>query len=209
MHVFQVRATDAAGNPDATPTTAKWTVDTTPPNTIIVSRPSGFVNPNTATFTFIATHTTPAGNIFECRLDHQEFAPCVSPKTYTSLREGSHTFEVQGTDSVGNTDPTPTIARWSVGVPGPNTLIDLRPSGRNDDRSVSFTFHATENGSVLTDATFECRLDAAPFAACTAPKAYTGIPDGDHIFQVRATDAAGLTDTTPTTARWRIGTFVD
>jgi len=47
-----------------------------------------------------------AGASFECRLDSSQeadFQPCGSPKSYGSLTDGSHTFEVRATDSAGNT----------------------------------------------------------------------------------------------------------
>src|SRR6185437_10019078 len=63
----------------------------------------------------------------------------------------------------------------------------------------SFTFTASESGS-----TFECKLDAAAWATCTSPKAYSGLATGSHTFSVRATDAAGNTDSTPATQTWTI-----
>jgi hypothetical protein len=209
MHIFQTRATDAAGNGDPTPTTAKWTIDTTSPVTVILSRPDGYANPDTATFTFVAKHSTATGNTFECKLDGKDFAPCVSPVNYTFLKAGPHTFQVRATDSVGNKDLTPTTARWSVGDPGPNTIIDLRPPHRTDEKTATFTFHATENGKILTDATFECMHFFSAFTPCTSPITISGLGDGEKLFFVRATDAAGLTDTTPTKAIWRIGFFAD
>jgi hypothetical protein len=102
-HTFQVRATDAAGNTDATPASLTWTVDTMAPHTTIHSGPSGPTNDVTPTFTF----SSEAGATFECSLDGAPFSPCTSPKTYTNLPDGHHTFDVTATDRAGNVEPPP------------------------------------------------------------------------------------------------------
>ena len=53
---------------------------------------------------------------FECSLDGDAFASCSSPKSYTGLSEGSHTFSVKATDAAGNTDATPASRSWTVGT---------------------------------------------------------------------------------------------
>jgi hypothetical protein len=40
-------------------------------------------------------------------------------------------------------------------------------------------------------------MDAAAFAACATPKAYSGLANGSHAFRVRAIDRAGNIDGTP------------
>jgi hypothetical protein len=64
--------------------------------------------------------------------------------------------------------------------------------------SASFAFAASEA------ATFECSLDAAEFAACSSPVSYTALADGGHTFAVRATDAAGNVDPTPSSRSWTV-----
>jgi Bacterial Ig domain len=44
---------------------------------------------------------------FECRLDNEPFAPCVSPVNYRGLPEGTHRFEVRAVDSSGTVDSFP------------------------------------------------------------------------------------------------------
>ena len=102
-HTFQVRATDATSNTDATPAFRTWTVDTTAPHTTIHSGPSGPTNEDTATFTF----SSEAGATFECSLDGAAFSACTSPKSYTNLPDGHHTFDVTATDRAGNVEPPP------------------------------------------------------------------------------------------------------
>jgi hypothetical protein len=110
-HTFQVRATDALGNLDATPAAYTWTVDTSAPNTTINSGPSGTVTSTTATFTFSSSQT-PA--TFECQLDSAAYAPCTSPKTYTGVPTGNRTFRVRAIDAAGNVDASPATRSWRI-----------------------------------------------------------------------------------------------
>jgi len=87
------------------------TTDTAPPETTIDSGPSGTVGSTTATFSFSSDET---GSTFQCSLDDATFESCTSPKEYTGLSEGSHTFSVRATDPAGNTDPTPDSTTWTV-----------------------------------------------------------------------------------------------
>ena len=91
-HTFEVRATDAAGNTDATPASYTWTVnpgDTTPPDTVITQQPPLTTTETTATFRF---NSTEAGSTFAVQARHGQLrgrAP--TPKTYTGLTVGQHT----------------------------------------------------------------------------------------------------------------------
>ena len=73
--------------------------------------------------------------------------------------------------------------------PAVDTTIDSGPSGTVGSASATFAFSATAPGS-----SFECALDGAAFAACSSPKTYTGLGEGTHDFQVRATDPSNNTD---------------
>src|SRR5205085_6858697 len=54
-HTFEVRATDTAGNPDATPASRAFVVDTAAPQTTIDSGPNGPTNNRAPTFGFSST----------------------------------------------------------------------------------------------------------------------------------------------------------
>ncbi|HEV8688024.1 MAG TPA: hypothetical protein VGQ84_12170, partial [Gaiellaceae bacterium] len=195
-HTFEVRAVDAVGNIDATPARASWTIDTTPPETTILSGPTGLVSSNAATFAFAASE---AGSSFECSLDSAPFAACTSPQSYGALADGAHTFDVRATDSAGNLDATPAGAAWTVDMTAPDTTITAGPTGTVGGKTASFSFSSTEAGS-----TFECALDGAAFATCSSPQSYSGLSDGAHSFQARATDPAGNVDASPSSRSWSI-----
>ncbi|WP_082282730.1 Ig-like domain-containing protein [Myxococcus hansupus] len=199
-HTFAVRARDAAGNVDATPATRTWTVDTTPPDTTLVSGPSGTVSTANATFAFTATES-PA--TFECSLDGATFTACTSPQAYTGLAEGSHTFAVRARDAAGNVDSTPATRTWTVDTVAPETSFASTPPLVSNSADATFDFSSNES-----NVTYECRLDGAPlFTACTDPQTFPELAQGSHTLQVRAVDAAGNVDPTPAVYTWTIDTI--
>ena len=194
-HTFDVRATDAAGNTDPSPATSNWTVDTVEPDTTIDSAPGSPTNNPDADFEFSSSE---AGSTFECSLDSAAFAPCTSPASFPGLADGPHDFAVRATDPAGNTDSTPATSNWTVDTVPPETTITGAPASTSDSSDASFEFTASE------PSTFECSIDSGPFSACTSPTDYSGLAEGPHNFEVRATDAAGNTDPTPATWNWAI-----
>jgi large repetitive protein len=192
-HTFQVRATDRAGNVDATPASYTWTVDTVAPQTTINSSPRNPSNDPTGDFSFSSSQ---AGSRFECSVDGAAFAACTSPFMTRALTDGSHTFAVRAIDPAGNADPTPAMFTWVVDTTGPETTIATTPANPTSDRTGTFTF-TSEAG-----ARFECRVDGAAFAPCTSPFTTASLSDGTHTFAVRAIDTAGNVDATPATFTW-------
>jgi hypothetical protein len=174
--------------------------DTTPPNTSIDSGPSGATASTKASFGFSATESN---STFECKLDSGSWSSCTSPKSYSGLAAGSHTFSVKATDAAGNTDTTPATRSWSVGTSSdttpPNTSISSGPPSTTTSTSASFGFSSSESGS-----TFKCSLDSGPSSSCTSPRSYNSLSLGAHTFSVAATDAAGNTDPSPATRSWTV-----
>ena len=113
--------------------------DTTPPDTIINSGPSGTVSSTSATFTFSATES---GSTFQCRLDGAAFAACTSPKSYTNLTNASHTFEVRATDAANNLDPTPAARTWTVTERPP--VANAQSVSLNEDTTSTVTLTGTD-----------------------------------------------------------------
>jgi uncharacterized protein (TIGR03382 family) len=88
-----------------------FTVDTAPPDTTIVSGPTGFTRQNTATFEFSATET---GVTYECSLNGAEFTSCPSSITLRELVEGGYTLQVRARDAAGNVDESPATRSFRV-----------------------------------------------------------------------------------------------
>jgi hypothetical protein len=120
-HTLSVRATWMLLT--GPPSQYSWTVDTVPPQTTIASGPPSASTSATATFAFSSSEPR---STFVCSLDTSGFAPCTSPRAYSGLGDGSHTFRVQAVDPAGNADGSAAIYTWQIaGVGAP--LVDLRP----------------------------------------------------------------------------------
>jgi DNA-binding beta-propeller fold protein YncE/subtilisin-like proprotein convertase family protein len=92
------------------------TTDVAAPDTSISSGPSGTTNDPNPSFGFTASEGAVS---FECRLDTQSFAPCSSPKSFTNLPDGSHTFAVRASDDLANVDPTPAERAFTIDTTPP------------------------------------------------------------------------------------------
>ena len=178
-HTFQVKATDAAGNTSAA-ASYTWTIDTAAPTATITASPTNPSNSASPSFSF----SSEAGATFTCALDGAAFAGCSSPKSYASVADGSHTFQVKATDAAGNIGVAASFT-WTIDTAAPTASITASPTNPSNNASPSFSF-SSESGATLA-----CSLDGAAFASCSSPKSYTSVADGSHTFQVKATDAAG------------------
>jgi hypothetical protein len=69
---------------------------------------------------------------------------------------------------------------------GPDPSIDKGPKRKTESRTARFRFTSDD-----PNATFQCRLDKKPFAACTSPKKYRKLKVRKHRFRVQATDSHG------------------
>ena len=205
-HTFSARAIDNAGNVDATPATVTWLVNTSLPETLLLSTPLVNSPSSSATFTFIGTDgNTPSSAItFECRLDAGAWAACASPKTYTGVSDGNHAFEVRSVDNGGNTDPSPASFTWTVDTVAPETVITSGPVSVTNAMTATFVFTGSDALTPVGDLTYECRLDGGAWSACSSPKLLTALADGTHVFEVRAIDKAGNVDATPASTTWTV-----
>jgi large repetitive protein len=167
----------------------------TVPSPTITSAPANPTNSQTATFTFTGAGS---GATYECALDSTSaFTACTSPKSYSGLAAGTHSFRVRVKDKSKYSDPT--VFTWVIDLTAPPApTITAHPSSQTSATTASFSFTDSEAG-----VSFQCKLDAAPYAACTSPTTYSGLTLGSHTFSVRAKDAAGNVSG-PTSFAWSV-----
>jgi large repetitive protein len=201
-HELRVRATDPAGNVDATPASRRWTVEA--PDTTIDAGPPATTLDTVASFRFSSNDSSAT---FECSLNGAAFAACSSPKQYSGLALGDYEFRVRAKDAAGNVDASPASHTWKI-VPdttAPETTLGSgAPAATTTSPNATFTFSGSDNVTSAGQLTFECSLDGADYASCLSPKDYTDLALGAHSFRVRAKDAAGNADSSPASYFWTI-----
>jgi hypothetical protein len=128
-----------------------------------------------ATFQFSGSAET-AG--FICRLDSGAagWVPCTAPVSYSSLSEGSHSFQVRGVDSSGDESP-PSSFGWTIDVTAPATPADTVAEATSPSGAI-VVFEANDN------------LDPSPRLDCTRASG-GAFPLGITSVTCTATDAAG------------------
>jgi hypothetical protein len=121
VHTFYVKARDGAGQEDLTPASRRFVVDTSAPQTSILSGPAGTIVATTAAFTYTGTdnYTGTAQLLYSWRLDGGSWSLWSSSTTahLTGLGHGAHVFYVKVKDEAGNEDPTPARRLFTVSVP--------------------------------------------------------------------------------------------
>ena len=126
------------------------TCDWRPPDTQITSHPT---DPSIGAVTFEFTGTDNVGGSgvdhFLCKLDGAAFTTCASPKSYTGLASGSHTFRVAAVDAAGNVDPSPATFTWMV----KNSVASFKSVGAQDGWVLESTETSGTGGSMDAAAT--------------------------------------------------------
>jgi hypothetical protein len=183
----------------ATETTANTPAYAPLPSTQITESPVTHSSSRTATLKF-TTETAEA--TFECSLDGGAWSACTSPKVYTGLSEGRHTFSVRAVYG-GLSEPVPPSVEWYVEAtaPGPPTITPGHSSPSPNSHE-SFTF-----GSLVGGDTLECRLDEGAWKECSSPEEFTGLSDGSHKLEARQHNPAGVQSTVATYS-WLVETAV-
>jgi subtilisin family serine protease len=192
-------------------------VDTTPPDTLITSGPTGTTKQTSASFSFTSTES---GSTFECKLDAGAFGSCSSPKTYSSLSEGAHTFSVRATDAAGNADQTPASRTFTVDSIAPTAKAPLQAFKLNSQLGASTvpvglswpagSDNQTSASSLRYDLEQQTGTGSyARVASNTSARSLTRslAQNGTYRFRVRSRDAAGNVSAWATGAAFKVTPF--
>jgi parallel beta-helix repeat protein len=162
------------------------------PNTLITGMPSDLSNANSATFTFVSTKQN---STFVCSLDSSEsaaFAPCTSPKEYTSLPHGTHTFYVKSTAPAGYSDPTPAIYTWTIDTTGPNPpVVNGTSPTKNTRPAWTWTSGGVGNGRYRYKLDNSDLTTGAIETMATSYSPALALTEGGHTLYVQERDDAG------------------
>jgi hypothetical protein len=129
--------------------TGAFAAPTVSPPTI-TGTPANPTSSTSATFSFTGA---PSGGSYQCKLDAAAFAACTSPKTYTGLVTGSHTFQVLAVDK-NKKQSTPVSFTWTVDATPPVVSSMARVSASPTNASSvqwTVTFSESVTGVDATD----------------------------------------------------------
>lgn len=163
----------------------------------ITSGPADPTSSTSAAFYF--TKSGCSGGGFQCKLDAGSYASCTSPKSYSSLSEGAHTFSVKFVQGFPNPASRPDAHTWTIDTTAPTTTLTSGPPAYTNDPTPTFTFTSSEGG------TFECNLDDSTYVACSSPATSAVLDAGAHRLLIRAKDLAGNYDASPVSVAFTVG----
>jgi Tol biopolymer transport system component len=164
------------------------------PDTTITSGPDGTKTVREA-YSVFAFRADEGGATFACSLDDRPMAPCGDSFHTGALRDSLHRFKVAATDRTGNTDPTPALVTFKVGVPPRVTNLRLDRRGR-------LVFKLSEKARVRVQVTRAGRAHSASVGRLTVKRSLergtrriklpmTRLRSGHYHATVTATDASG------------------
>ncbi len=202
--ISEVTSTSSSSTTTTTTTTSTPTTTATsslPPEAVIDSGPSGPVDSTSALFGFSSNE---AGSTFQCSLDAAPWATCISPQEYKALAEGAHTFQVRATNTVGEVDPTPAEARWTVETISPVVTLTTPSSGsETNDTKPEFSGAAGTGSGDLPTITVKIymgssasgtpvqTLTTTASAGAWSVAASSALADGTYTAQASQADEAG------------------
>lgn len=173
----------------------KPSADTTAPVISITTQPNALYNNRNITIDFSASDNSSTTLSYLCRIDSGAFNICTTNTSFTlptTLSEGSHSVQIQVTDSSGNIgtamsntftlDLTPPVI---TNLTGPANCVVGRCTN-------TVTFSTSD--ALSAPVTSTCSVNGATASSCTSPHTMSATimsTVGVHSIAVRAVDRAG------------------
>lgn len=154
-------------------------------------------NSTTMSITFSADQT---GVSYACSLDGAVASACSSPKLYSGLVSGTHTFTVSATNSAGLSDAVPPTLSWVVDTQPPTVTITNASQlpALTNQTAITLQFTSSEAS------TFTCQLDGGSAAECSSPYSASGLSEGSHKVTITALDSVGNASAFPASFQWAV-----
>ena len=186
-HAFSVESTDEAGN--VSQRSFVFVVDSQPPMLGAWSGPhqGQALAASSAVFTWQANEPSVAS----CRLMRagvlvRASAACDNSMSLTELSEGSYSFQLVLTDRAGNQSSSDFVFSVDLSAPQLQSVEGPQAGALVDGKAGRFSWVLSEDASV------ECRFDSGAWKACNGGVfAAESLTDGEHLFELLATDRAG------------------
>jgi len=128
---YRVRSADGVGNLAISGDHTFTTYDTTPPETTIISGPTGTIATTSVTFQWTGEDdvSNVSDLLYSYRMDDAGWSSYsgATSQEFTDLVEGDHTFQVRAKDEAGNIDPTSATRTFSVDTIPP-LISDVHPA---------------------------------------------------------------------------------
>ena len=118
------------------------------------------------------------------------------------LADGVYTARATQAGNPGTTGISEDVV-FTIDTVAPTTTIVDGPGAVSGAHAQTIAFAASEPG-----VTYTCALDGRRSQACTSPVVMSRLRLGTHSFAVRARDAAGNPQATPTRIRWQVVSLV-
>ena len=157
------------------------------PNTTITSGPAALTNTTTASFSFTSSIH---GSTFGCSLDGAAATSCASPKAYSGLALGQHSFSVA---AIANAvvDSSPAQASWKIDATPPSTPTSLTAT-TPASTSIALSWPASSDATGVTG--YRVLRDGTLLTTTGAVTSYTDSTVAaatTHSYTVAARDGAG------------------
>ena len=174
-------------------------IDLQAPDTTITAGPTGSVASSSVSFEFKSPE---AGATLGCSLDGGAYSSCTSPKPYSGLARGSHTFRVRASDAVGNVDQTPAERTFSVITPpvvttSPATGVTskaatLKGSANPSGLETTYQFEYGTTTSLGTNVPATAKSIGAGIVVVQVSEPLSGLASGTtYFFRLSATNVDG------------------